>query len=141
MNDIEKINEELRNFKLYKIQRANTRRQEFEEVKVEIQQTNKDQLFNYFMVLVHFTSILYLVKSFLYDDYKDTNSVILGVNILIVFASSLYVLYQLVRYIKNIKKQLKTVENGIQYFSTEIEVLKSDYEIYVGDYLQRKQKV
>ena len=141
MNDIEKINEELRNFKLYKIQRANTRRQEFEEVKVEIQQTNKDQLFNYFMVLVHFTSILYLVKSFLYDDYKDTNSVILGVNILIVFASFLYVLYQLVRYIKNIKKQLKTVENGIQYFSTEIEVLKSDYEIYVGDYLQRKQKV
>ena len=98
MNDIEKINEELRNFKLYKIQRANTRRQEFEEVKVEIQQTNKDQLFNYFMVLVHFTSILYLVKSFLYDDYKDTKSVILGVNILIVFASSLYVLYQLVRF-------------------------------------------
>ena len=141
MNDIEKINEELRNFKLYKIQRANTRRQEFEEVKVEIQKTNKDQLFNYFMVLVHFTSILYLVKSFLYDDSKDTNSVILGVNILIVFASSLYVLYQLVRYIKNLKKQLKTVENGIQYFSTEIEVLKSDYEIYVGDYLQRKQKV
>lgn len=51
MNEIEKIDNELRNLKWYKIQRANTRKQEFDEVKTQILKTKKDQLLNYFIVL------------------------------------------------------------------------------------------
>lgn len=48
MNEIEKINDELRNYKLFKIQRANTRKQEFEEVKYQILKTKKGELFHCF---------------------------------------------------------------------------------------------
>ena len=142
MNEIEKINDELRNNKLFKIQLANTRKQEFDEVKDQILQTNKDQLLNYLIVLINFISIPYLIynvaKSFQDINFYDTNKAIIFINFFIVIAASLFTSYKLVSYSKSLKKQLSTVENAIQHFSSEIEVLKAEYEVYVNLYLQKK---
>lgn len=47
---------------------------------------------------------------------------------------SFYISVKLVFHIKSIK----TVENAIQHFSTENEVLKAEYETLVNSYLQKK---
>jgi hypothetical protein len=142
MNDIEKINDELRNFKLFKIQRANTRKQEFDEVKDQILKTQKRVLLNYFMVLINVLSISYLVynltKSLQDVNFYDINKSIIVLNFIVVVAGSLFTSYQLIIYIKRFKKQLSSVENAIQHFSNESEVLKGEYETYVNNYLQKK---
>jgi hypothetical protein len=142
MNDIEKINDELRNFKLFKIQRANTRKQEFDEVKDQILKTQKRVLLNYFMVLINVLSISYLVynltKSLQDLNFYDINKSIIVLNFIVVVAGSLFTSYQLIIYIKRFKKQLSSVENAIQHFSNESEVLKGEYETYVNNYLQKK---
>jgi hypothetical protein len=142
MNDIEKINDELRNFKLFKIQRANTRKQEFDEVKDQILNTKKSDLLNYFIVFINIISISYLVynlsKSLQDGNFYDTNKSIIAINFIVVVAGSLFTSYQLIIYIKSFKKQLTSVENAIQHFSNESEVLKGEYETYVNNYLQKK---
>jgi len=47
MKEIEKINEELRNYKLFKIQRAKKREQEFNILKNDIIKIQKKELFFY----------------------------------------------------------------------------------------------
>jgi len=42
MTEIEKINEELRNYKLFKIQRINTREQEFTELRDDLTRIKKN---------------------------------------------------------------------------------------------------
>lgn len=142
MNDIEKINDELRNFKLFKIQRANTRKQEFDEVREQILKTKKNELLNYFMVLINFISIPYLIYNIAVslqdENFYETNKAVIFVNFAVVLFASLFVSYKLILYIKQLKTQLTTVEKAVHYFSNESEVLKAEYETYVNLYLQKK---
>ena len=142
MNDIEKINDELRNYKLFKIQRANTRKQEFDEVREQLLKTKINELFHYFMVLVNFLSIPYLIYNItvsLQDEhFYETNKAVLFVNLAVVVFASLFVSYKLIIYIRQLQTQLTTVEKAVHYFSNESEVLKAEYETYVNHYLQQK---
>jgi hypothetical protein len=143
MNEIEKINDELRNYKLFKIQRANTRKQEFDEVKDQIFHTKKHELLNYFIVFINLISILFLIYNIsksLYDiHFYDTNKAIIILNFFLVIVTSLLISYKLIIYIKTLKKQLTIVENAIHHFSNESEVLKGEYETYVNNYLEKNR--
>jgi uncharacterized protein with PQ loop repeat len=143
MNEIEKINDELRNYKLFKIQRANTRKQEFDEVKNQIFKTKKHELLNYFFVLINLLSIPFLIynilKSLYEINYYDTNKTIIILNFFLVVLTSLFISYKLVVYIKTLKQQLSIVENAIHHFSNESEVLKGEYETYVNNYLEKNR--
>lgn len=144
MNEIEKINDELRNYKLFKIQRANTRKQEFDEVKNQIFKTNKHELLNYFIVLIHLISIpflIYNISKSLYDiNFYDANKTIIVLNFFVVVLTSLFISYKFVTYIKTLKQQLSIVENAIHHFSNESDVLKAEYETYVNNYLEKNRK-
>lgn len=143
MNEIEKINDELRNYKLFKIQRANTRKQEFDEVKSQIFKTKKHDLLNYFFVLINLLSIPFLIYNLLKSLYEinfyDTNKTIIILNFFLVVLTSLFISYKLVVYIKTLKQQLSIVENAIHHFSNESEVLKAEYETYVNNYLEKNR--
>lgn len=143
MNEIEKINDELRNYKLFKIQRANTRKQEFDEVKSQIFKTKKHELLNYFFVLINLLSIPFLIYNLLKSLYEinfyDTNKTIIILNFFLVVLTSLFISYKLVVYIKTLKQQLSIVENAIHHFSNESEVLKAEYETYVNNYLEKNR--
>ena len=142
MTDTEKINEELRNFKLFKIQRTNVKKQEFDEVKEQIITANKNELIDYFIVLLSSLSIPYLIynliKSSLNSNFYTINKSVIIINFLIVIIAYCYTSYKLVIYIKILKKQYAAVENAIQHFSNESEVLKAEYESYVNNYLEKK---
>jgi hypothetical protein len=141
MNEIEKINDELRNYKLFKIQRANTRKQEFEEVKYQILKTKKGELFDYFTVFINliFTSHLFynLFKSYQDKNFYEVNKLIIFIDLIVVIIASLITSYKLIIYIIRFKAQLISVEKAIQHFSNESEVLKGEYEIFVNNYLHK----
>lgn len=141
MNEIDKINEELRNYKLFKIQRVTTRIQEFDEIKSQILKTIKNEILNYFILSINLIAIAFLiyniVKSFQQPDYFSTNTTIIVLNFILVIAASIYTSIKLFVYIKRIKMQLTATENAIQHFSTDIEVLKAEYETYVNEYLKK----
>lgn len=141
MNEIEKINDELRNYKLFKIQRANTRKQEFEEVKYQILKTKKGELFHYFIVFINliFTShLLYnLFKSYQDKNFYELNKLIIFIDLIVVIVASLITSYKLIIYSINFKAQLISVEKAIQHFSNESEVLKGEYETFVNNYLHK----
>ena len=139
MNEIEKINDELRNYKLFKIQRANTRKQEFEEIKDQILKTKKGELFDYFTVFINliFTSYLFynLFKSYQDKNFYEVNKLIIFIDLIVVIVASLITSYKLIIYILRFKAQLVSVEKAIQHFSNESEVLKGEYETFVNNYL------
>ena len=141
MNEIDKINEELRNYKLFKIQRVTTRKQEFDEVKSQILKTIGNEILNYFILFINFIAIAFLiyniVKSFQQTDYFSTNTTIIVLNFILVLGLSIYTSIKLFVYSKRIKMQLTATENAIQHLSTDIEVLKAEYETYVNEYLKK----
>lgn len=61
MTETEKINEELRNYKLFKIQRINTREQEFSEFRKDLLAIRKNEVLNYIIASINVLSILFLI--------------------------------------------------------------------------------
>jgi hypothetical protein len=59
MTETEKINEELRNYKLFKIQRINTREQEFSEFRKDLLAIRKNEVLNYIIASINVLSILF----------------------------------------------------------------------------------
>ena len=94
MNEIDRINDELRNYKLFKIQRVNTRKQEFDEIKSQILKTTKNELIDYFIIFINFIAVPYLlynvIKSFDDRNFFSTNRTIILINFTIVIAVSIY---------------------------------------------------
>lgn len=145
MTDIEKINEELRNYKLFKIQRLNTRETEFNELKNDLVKIKKNEILNLLIGFLNIISIIFFIYTF-YNSY--TNQVvfkitdILIINFIIIIVLSLYLTYKFFNYTYKLKKYIKTSENATNYFSNESDKLKGIYENYVDNYLERlKRKV
>ena len=95
---------------------------------------------DYFIIFINFIAVPYLlynvIKSFDDRNFFSTNRTIILINFTIVIAVSIYTSIKLSIYIKRIKMQLTTVDNAIQHFSTDSEVLKAEYETYVNEYLK-----
>ena len=146
MNDVDKINEELRNYKLYKIQRLNIKESEFNELKKDLLKINKNDVTN---LLIGFLNVLSIIL-FLYILYisnidqisfKISNELIIIFVIIIIL--SLYLTYRFINFNFKLKKYIKTCEKAVIYFSNESDNLKSIYENYVDIYLEglkRKSK-
>ncbi len=142
MKEIEKINEELRNYKLFKIQRAKKREQEFNILKNDIIKIQKKEFLNYFFIC--FNTIM--IITFIYNCFKmiinpniyyQNNKEFIIFNFILVIVGSFYFTYHFLRVNFQLKKHLKTAENAELYFINESENLKSVYEDYVNNYLQR----
>lgn len=139
MNDIEKINEELRNYKLFKIQRLNTKESEFTILKNDLVKIKKYEFLNLLIGFLNIISILYLFYN-IYDsninqiDIMITNELIISFSLIIIL--SIYLTYRFLNYNFKLKKYIKTSENAISYFSNESDKLKGIYENYVDNYLE-----
>ena len=146
MTETEKINEELRNYKLFKIQRINTREQEFSEFKKDLLNILKNEIFNYILASMNFLLILFLiynaVRSYINPDFYVMNFEIIVLNFILTLCLSLYLTYKFIIYNVQLKKHIRTTENAVKYFAGESENLKSMYENYVENYLEsQKRKV
>jgi hypothetical protein len=146
MTETEKINEELRNYKLFKIQRINTREQEFSEFKKDLLNILKNEIFNYILASMNFLLILFLiynaVRSYINPDFYVMNFEIIVLNFILTLCLSLYLTYKFIIYNVQLKKHIRTTENAVKYFAGESENLKSIYENYVENYLEsQKRKV
>ena len=135
MTETEKINEELRNYKLFKIQRINTREQEFSEFKKDLLNILKNEIFNYILASMNFLLILFLiynaVRSYINPDFYVMNFEIIVLNFILTLCLSLYLTYKFIIYNVQLKKHIRTTENAVKYFAGESENLKSIYENYV----------
>lgn len=142
MTDIDKINEELRNYKLFKIQRINTREQEFRELKNDLDKNRRDELLIYILSTINVISIVFLLYSILKicenKAYFNQNKELIIVNFALIITLSIYFTLRSIKFSNSLKKHTKTTENAIQYFSNESEKLKVVYENYVDNYLEKQ---
>ena len=132
MTEIEKINEELRNYKLFKIQRLKAKEIEFTEIKNDLVKIKKSEILNLSIVFLNVISIIFLVYN-ISNSSTITGELLLNIFISIIL--SIYLTYIYVNYNFKLKKHIKKSENAILYFSQEGEILKSNYENYVDNYL------
>ena len=77
MTEIDKINEDLRNYKLFKIQRINAREQQFSALKKELTTIKKNEVISYLLAAGNILCIIVLIysiiKSLLNKLYFDVN--------------------------------------------------------------------
>ena len=144
MTDIDKINEELRNYKLFKIQRINTREQEFKELKNDLSRIQKNEVINYIVCTVNIISILlliyYIIKSALDFNFLELNKDIIIVNFIVCICLSLFLTYKFIINSTKLKRHIKATESAVQYFANESEKLKSIYENYVDTNLENQKR-
>ena len=144
MTDIDKINEELRNYKLFKIQRINTREQEFKELKNDLSRIQKNEVINYIVCTVNIISILlliyYIIKSALDFNFLELNKDIIVVNFIVCICLSLFLTYKFIINSTKLKRHIKATESAVQYFANESEKLKSIYENYVDTNLENQKR-
>lgn len=144
MTEIEKINEELRNYKLFKIQRINTREQEFIQLKKDLLLIKKNEIFTYIIGTLNFIMILFfiynLVKSIEDKSFYEMNKELIIINLLVVLILSIFFTVKYIWVTHALRKHIKSSENAINYFSNESEKLKNIYENYVDNYLEQIKK-
>lgn len=140
MTDIEKINEELRNYKLFKIQRINVKIQQFSELKSDFTKIKKYEYFNYSISLINIVAIIFLtylvIKSYFETDYYSVNESLIIFVATIVVIFSIYLAVKNIFYIWKLRKYVSASENAVNHFRSESDNLKSTYESYVDNYLE-----
>ncbi|WP_405383768.1 hypothetical protein [Maribacter sp. LLG6340-A2] len=139
MTEIDKINEELRNYKLYKIQRLNVKETEFNELKNDLIKIKKNEVINLLISFLNIISIFLFLKVLYNSNLNQTSLKIsneLILNFAIIIILSIYLTYRFIKYNFKLKKYIKTSEKAINYFSNESNNLKSIYENYVDNYLE-----
>lgn len=143
MSETDKINEELRNYKLFKIQRINTKIQEFSELKQDLKTIRKREILNYLVAFLNVLAIGFFTyncfKSYLDSYYLEINKSLIISNLILVLLLSLFLTYQFVMYNVKLKKHIRSSENAVRYFENESEKLKSIYENYVENYLENSK--
>ena len=139
MNETERINEDLRQYKLFKIKRVNTHEQKFKELKNDFVKIQKNEILNYLIAFLNMAvivlSLYNLFKLFTVSNYFDSNSEVVIFNIFSILVFSLFLTYKFWNFNLKIKKYIKTAENAQSYFQNESENLRSNYENYVDHYL------
>jgi hypothetical protein len=116
MNETERINEDLRQYKLFKIQRVNTHEQKFKELKNDFVIIQKNEILNYLIAFLNMAvivlSLYNLFKLFTVSNYFDSNSELVIFNIFSILIFSLFLTYKFWNFIilnlKNISKQQRT---------------------------------
>lgn len=139
MNETERINEDLRQYKLFKIKRVNTHEQKFKELKNDFVKIQKNEILNYLIAFINMAvivlSLYNLFKLFTVSNYFDSNSEVVIFNIFSILVFSLFLTYKFWNFNLKLKKYIKTAENAQSYFQNESENLRSNYENYVDHYL------
>ncbi|OVE55915.1 hypothetical protein [Chryseobacterium mucoviscidosis] len=139
MNETERINEDLRQYKLFKIKRVNTHEQKFKELKNDFVKIQKNEILNYLIAFLNMAvivlSLYNLFKLFTVSNYFDSNLEVVIFNIFSILVFSLFLTYKFWNFNLKLKKYIKTAENAQSYFQNESENLRSNYENYVDHYL------
>lgn len=144
MTEIDKINEELRNYKLFKIQRINTKEQEFNELKNDLLKIQKNEILSFVIAVLNFLSIIFLIyniiESISNPYFYQINKNLIIINFLSILVLSIYFTINYLILTKALKKHIKSSENAVNYFSNESERLKINYENYINTYLEDLKK-
>ncbi|WP_185147261.1 hypothetical protein [Chryseobacterium binzhouense] len=144
MTETDNINEEIRNYKLFKIQRMNAKEQQFSEFQKDLIHIRQNEIFNYLIASLNVIAVLFLVYNSIksYSDhgyYEKTIELIWG-NFITVILLSIFLTYKFILYNLKLKKHIKTVDGAVSYFAGESNILKSIYENYVENYLEESKK-
>ena len=144
MTEIDKINEELRNYKLFKIQRINTREQQFSELRKELISIKKNEIVSYILATINIFGIIFLIYNIIkvMNDkiFLEVNFEMITANFTVVLILSTYFTISYIITLNNLKKHIKSSEYAVNYFANESEKLKSVYENYVDNYLNQIKK-
>lgn len=132
MTDLEKIHEEIRNYKLFKIQRLDTKAQQFEEIRRELISIRKNSLTSFILIILCVVSLCGAVYFLHNESGKELST------ILIVFSAimGLFVFFISLDVRTKLKKYISIMRGAVQHFETESMGLKNMYESYINDYLE-----
>ena len=144
MTENDRINEDLRNYKLFKIQRMNVKEQQFKIFTSELQQIRKFEILNYILCTLHVVLIglmVYQAICALMDhSYLLAHLIEILLTLLGIVVFGIFHLVVIVRYNLKLKKYITETDNASRYFAQESEILKSNYEQYVDVYLQNNRR-
>ena len=144
MTENDRINEELRNYKLFKIQRMNVKEQQFKTFTAELQHIRKFEILNYILCTLHAVIIgllVYQTISALWNvNYLRNHLLEILLTLLGIVVFGIFHLIVIVRYNLKLKKYITETDNAARYFAQESEILKSNYEQYVDLYLQNNRR-
>ncbi len=144
MTEIEKINEEIRNYKLFKIQRMDAREQQFSELRNDLIKIRKNEIINYLVAFLNILAVLFLIynaiRSLVDKAYFQNSYELIYGNFITVIVLSLFLTYKFVSYNLKLKKHIKSVDGAVSYFAGESNILKSVYENYVENYLEASKR-
>ena len=144
MTETDNINEEIRNYKLFKIQRMNAKEQQFSEFQKDLIYIRQNEIFNYLIASLNVIAVLFLVynsiKSFSDHGYYEKTIELIWGNFITVILLSIFLTYKFILYNLKLKKHIKTVDGAVSYFAGESNILKSIYENYVENYLEESKK-
>ncbi|MDO5606907.1 MAG: hypothetical protein Q4G08_00475 [Capnocytophaga sp.] len=144
MTEIDKINEELRNYKLFKIQRINVKEKEFSELKKDLLKIQRNEILSYVIATLNLLAVIFLiyniVKSISNPDFYQLNKELIIINFFIITVLSVYFTIAYLLTTKALKKHIKSSENAVAYFASESEKLKAIYENYIENYLDEVKK-
>ncbi|GEM_PF-1614422 len=141
MIDNEKTHDEIRNYKLFKIQQLRTREHEFSILTKDLEALNKKQYIHLAVCAIGIFTVIYLiyatVKSMLDSAYFDISKKYIIIAFILCVIISCFLGFQLIRLVIALQKHLKTASAAVQYFTNETDKARLDYENYVENYLQK----
>jgi hypothetical protein len=100
MNEIDQINEELRHYKLFKIQRLSTKNQKFNEFNRDLKRIKRNEIISYIIAIINIASITFFIyqlfecKFNIHSLYFENNYLYVIGNFLLVLVLSFYLTYK-----------------------------------------------
>ncbi|WP_378104982.1 hypothetical protein [Chryseobacterium sp. sg2396] len=144
MNETERIDEDLRQYKLFKIQRANTHSQKFRELKKDFAAIQKNEILNYMIafsnIIIAVFSTVTIFRLITVKNYFNENKELIFANVILVFLFSLFLTYKFWDFNTKLKKYKKIAGDAENHFEKESEILRSVYEGYVNNYLDSRKR-
>ena len=135
MTDTDKINEEIRNYKLFKVQRLNTKVQKYSEILAEIKQFKKTNFIN--NILSYFNFIAPIIILYLLFNYKnDINGNYEGFLYLMLFiftANSIHQSYLNIILRKKFSSFEDQILETVDHYKSESEKQINNYEFFVEE--------
>lgn len=146
MNEIDQINEELRHYKLFKIQRLSTKNQKFNEFNRDLKRIKRNEIISYIIAIINIASITFFIyqlfecKFNIHSLYFENNYLYVIGNFLLVLVLSFYLTYKYLFFVFKLKKYIKLVDEVIEDLNYEDKLMKNNYEGYVNNYLEKEKR-
>jgi len=133
MTDIEQIDDELRNYKLFKIQKSNTKIQKYSEIHDDLKKSKKFNSFYNMLSYINYVIIIFFIFLLLGHlmDLNTNNEKYLYLLLLVILSISAFQSFQNIILRKKFSSFEKSIIETIDHFKDESEKQKSNYEFFI----------